>query len=795
MKIFPYLLAIISIISGSLSAYALDASHYASNSVLSEGKWQRVKVSSTGMQFVSNSELKSMGFSDPSKVRVYGTGGAMVREALTADMPDDLPMVKSLLTNRGILFFGVDNTSWNADNAVGERHTLNPYFTESYYYLSDRAADDLQEGEATSTPEKGPYLLSRFEERIAHEKDIVAPSDMGRMMFGEDFRTTKSQTFNFSLPGIDSPHIAAAVKFGARTSNGTSQIKLSANGTPLAVAASDKIQESKEEFIRTALVVKNFDIDGDKLALNIDFSYSGALFTARLDYIEVFYDRALKIGADSELHFYYSFYNETVALDGCSSETVIWDVTNPCKPVAVDYTLEGNTAYFTPTGGYHEFVAFNPSTAGKSVTRSGMVKNQDIHGLDTPDMVIIAPESYISAANKIASLHEEHDGFKVEVLTPELIYNEFSGGHADVSAFRKLFKMWHDRPGDRTFKYALILGRGIYDYKLVSTGARNPGYTALPIWQSPTGNTEITAFSTDDYLAMLDDCTEESFDMSSAKLRVAVGRLPVRSASEADQAAEKIVKYVKSPAYGSWRNHVMLIADDQDGALHLTQSEDIYKRLIEKAPHYQYEKLYLDSYPLESTSVGNTYPKAKERMMKLFNEGVIYTNYIGHASATSWTHEKLLLWNDITNFSNSNLTFLIAATCSFGHWDGDIICGAETLVLNPTAGFIGAIVPSRTVFMSMNGVLNGLMANQILTTAADGGGTRFGDVFIKAKNDYRDDNKLRYCLMADPAIRLPKPTRNIAIESINGIDLDDADEFPELQALSKAEVKGAVNKL
>ena len=792
MKISAYILALVSIITGSLSTYALDASHYATNSALSEGRWQRVKVSATGMQLISNADLKAMGFNDISKVRVYGTGGNMVREALAADMPDDLPMVKSVVTNRGILFFGVDNTSWNPNKSVGERHTLNPYCSESYYFVSDREAGEYPELTPTASPAKSEYLLDAFEERISYEKDLEAPSDMGRMLLGEDFRSTKSQTFNFTLPDIVNPHVAAAVKFGARTTNGTSQLKISANGEVLPSTASDRIQESQEEFIRTALTVKNFDIDGDKLALNIEYSYSGALFTARLDYIEVFYNRALKMGSNSELHFYHTFTGETASLQGCSSETVIWDVTYPWRPVEVNYTLEGSTAYFTPTNGYHEFVAFNPSTSGRTVARAGVVSNQDIHGIASPDMVIITNSEYMEAAKSLARLHEEHDGFKVEILTPDAIYNEFSGGHADVSAIRKLLKMWYDRPGDHKLRYCMILGRGTYDYKLVANGVRRPGFTPIPMWQSPTGLTEITAFSTDDYLAMLDDCTEQTFDMSSAKMRVAVGRLPVRSASEANQVAAKIEKYVKEPNYGAWRNRVMLIADDQDGAIHFTQTEDVYGRLVKKAPHYQYEKLYLDSYPLESTSLGNTYPKAKERMMRLFNDGVIYTNYIGHASTTSWTHEKLLTWSDINSFSNTNLTFLIAATCSFGHWDGDVICGAEILVLNPTAGFIGAIAPSRTVFMSMNGVLNGLMADHILTTVDDGGATRVGDVFINAKNDYRDDNKLRYCLIADPALRLPKPTHQISFESINGIEIETAEDLPQLEALSKAVVKGKV---
>lgn len=772
---------------------ALDVRHYAENSMLSEGRWMKVKVSSTGMQLISNADLKAMGFSNPDQVKVYGTGGRMVREALSADMPDDLPLIESVRTPKGIVFFGVDNVTWKPDANGLFTHTLNPYCNESLYFISDRDIGEHKVPSAPASATKGTLTAKTFTARLLHERDIQAPSEAGRMLLGEDFRATRSQAFNFNLSGIAADDVTANVAFGARTTNGTSSLTITANGNRLPASGYDKIAASKDEFIQTTVTSKTFPSDGEKLSIGIDYTYSGAIFTARLDYIEVFYERSIKL-TDGEIHFYKRFGGETVAVEGCSAETLIWDVTDPCNVTQVVFMLEGTTAFFTPEAGYHEYVAFDPAKAGRAITRDARVNNQDIHSMETPDMVIVAYPEYADAANKIARLHEDTDGFTVTVLTPEAIYNEFSGGHPDVGAFRKLLKMWHDRGGERTIRYCLLIGRGSYDTKMVSSGIRAAGYRPLPLWQSPTGNTEVTAYSTDDIIGMLDDTDENSFDINSSHMHVAVGRLPVTNVREATDIADKLEKYVKSPNYGAWRNRVMLIADDQDNGLHLRQTEDVYNRLISKAPHYQYEKLYLDSYPLESTSVGMTYPKAKERMMRLFNEGVIYTNYVGHASATSWTHEKLLTWKDIISFNNTNLTFYYGATCSFGCWDGDNVSGAETIALNPTTGFIGAICPSRTVYMTANGVLNLNMAEWILTTEPDGGATRIGDVFIRAKNAYNDDNKLRYCLISDPALRLPKPSMTVNIESVNGISMESAEGHPELPALGRAAVKGCIIK-
>ena len=794
-KIFWIAVLAVIVLSARVPALALDVSHYAAHSVLAEGKWQKIKVNATGIHLITTSELKSMGFSDPSKVNVYGTGGRKVREALTSDMADDLPLLPCVRTSRGILFYATDNVSWSLTGNGMANHELNPYSDDSYYFLSDREPVADEEQTMTASPGKGVVTIKNGYSKTVHERDLQAPSTYGRLLLGEDFRTNKSQTFNLSLPGHTDGQITATVSFGARVINGTSSVLVSVNGTRLPATTSNQISGANDsEFIKVATFSQDIDIEGEKLPLTLEYSYSGALFTARLDYIRVVYARTLDLSKESEVDFFYDFNGSTgVEISGCDAETKVWDVTDPVRPIEVDLLIEGGKGYFLPEEGIREFVAFNPAKAGATVERAGSVTNQDIHGMPSPQMLIVAYKEYAAAAERLARMHEQVDGMTVAVLTPESIYNEFSGGVPDVGAFRKLLKMWYDRNEESRIRYCLLMGRGSYDTKMVSSGIKAAGYRPLPLWQSPTGVTEVTAYSTDNIIGMLDDTDEKGFDISSAQMHVAVGRLPIKTQLEAENMVAKIEKYVTQPVYGNWRNRVMLIADDNDNAIHLMQTEDVYNKLHEIAPDYKYERLYLDSYPLEYTSVGKSYPKAKERMLRLWNEGVAFTNYVGHASSSSWTHEKLLTWKDIISFSNSNLTFLYAATCLFAEWDADAISGAEEVVLNPDAGMVGLIAPSRTVYMTQNGKLNLCMADWLLTTDSNGGGAmRVGDVFVEGMNSYRDDNKLRYCLMSDPAIRIPKPTNRVEIQTIDGIDLLSAEDYPELHAQSKVKVAGVV---
>lgn len=800
----------------ALPAHALPAEHYTASSVLSEGRWARVKVTRSGMQLITDAELRRMGFTDPSKVRVYGLGGREVSMNITSGTPDDLPMQPSVRTAKGIVFFAVDHFTWTgaAPNAtIPYSHSIHRYSDDSYYFISDReisaGGEEGEGGDGAVTREGAAGMpqaatrpgasmpVTEFNERIVYETELEPAGISGSQVYGEDFRTTRSQTFNFSLPGAVDDKATVRVRFAAKTTGGTSSLLFKANGEALESTTSDRINSSNSDTYaqqtETVKYVENLD---GSLALTIDYSPSGVLFMARLDYIETFYRRRLALDG-GELHFYGNFTPDRgIAVEGCSESTRIWDVTDPAKPKEVEFKLEGSTASFsTLNSGHFEFVAFNPESVSGTATATGTVANQDIHSLETPDMVIITLPEYRQGAERIAALHTETDGFRVHVLEAQAIYNEFSGGKPDAGAFRKLLKMWHDRgesaDGHR-LGYCLLMGKGLNDNKRVSAEARNAGFNPLPIWESYEGMNEEKSFCNDDFIGMLDD---GKFVMDSARYLVAVGRLPVTSSTEALQMAAKIENYVKNPNYGSWRNKLMIIADDGDSNNHFDQAQDVYSSMrgAGNGKSFVYDRIYLDSYQRVMTSVGPTYPQATARMKQNYDDGVIYTDYIGHGSPTSWGHEHLWEWPDIISMTNKNLTFMFAATCSFMTWDNTSRSGAEHIMLNPESGIIGMMGGTRKVYITDNGILNKNLHRRLFERGDDGRALRFGDVYIRGLNDKKCQNNLRYAFMGDPALRVPSPDHDIVVESIDGTDITSG-AMPQLTAQSAATITGTVRK-
>lgn len=126
-------------------------------------------------------------------------------------------------------------------------------------------------------------------------------------------------------------------------------------------------------------------------------------------------------------------------------------------------------------------------------------------------------------------------------------------------------------------------------------------------------------------------------------------------------------------------------------------------------------------------------------------------------------------------------------------WDSNEVSGAEEMWLNQESGIIGAICPSRTVYISLNGTLNKNTAPYFFRKDTDGKALRVGEIMISGKNATKsDDNKLRYGLIGDPALRIQSPEFIAVVESIDGVDVSGNDEAPVLKARSKAIVKGRI---
>ena len=801
----------------ALNAMAFDLSHYSDTSRLATGKWVKVAVNESGIYQITSSDASKWGLGDLSSVRVFGYGGAQLSDTLRANQfLDDLPQVPVLRTGDRILFYAQGPLSWYWSNSFQiYKQRQHPYSTKGYYFItSDSSIPDKSPSTSTMTP--SGTLVNTFNERLYHEEELINPGETGRVLLGEDFTTTNSQSFKFTLDGLaDGSTIDVVTRFGAKTLGGTSSITFKYNGNNLAGNHNIKETDSSDpsHYHYNAIQVhKQFELNGTKdLTYTVTYNPSGNVHLARLDYIIVNYKRHIDLTGKSSLLFgLRSLEPSQYEISGVGPNTHVWDLAKKAAPVELGLSVDGTKARFSLDNSLRrDLVAFNDNGTFPSPTLVGNVDNQSIHGAPIPDMIIIAPSEFLPQAQQLAAMHEEIDSMRVMVVDQDKVYNEFSSGTPDAAAYRLLCKYFYDRGTDELghkLGYLLLFGNGYCDNRRITPASKTLNYPMLLVWESVDETdglqvfscNEMSSYTSDDFFATLED---GDIMGHSKDVRIAVGRIPARSVTDATIAVNKIIKYSTQADYGNWKNTMLNVADNEDNASHWRHGEEVVETVAANGgENTNFSRVFLDNFEEKSDGSGSKFPDARKKMFKTLTEGALWWNYSGHGGPSGWTNDGLLQVTDIeNNLFYSHLPILYAATCEFSRHDGINPSGGENAFFNPNGGVVLMICPPRLVYMSNNKVLNVTAAKKMYERDSNGQVMRVGDILAYAKNNSSDgtqgrSNSLRYILYGDPAMRPAMPQYKAVIDQINGEDVD-PNEFPVFEARQTMNITGHIENL
>lgn len=812
MKHLYLIITIIVALLPTISATAFPTDTYTPSSVLSDGRWVKVAVEEDGLYVLTPARLRSWGFSDPSKVVVRGYGGRRISDVLRIDnYIDDLPAVQILQrTDGSIVFYGVGAGEWvESINPGYFYYQQNDYSSAGHYFIGElREGEQRREIPHSAAAYNGTDATDTFLERVQHERElVVTPGEAGPTLLGEDFRYTKSQSFTFPITDAVGGSTAwLQCSFVSNVSkSGSSRLTLTAGGAALSGITLAPV--TGEYASATASVSRNTfelaEVPGDKLAVGVSLQTSSTPISANLNYLALNYRRRLALPSTGYLLF--NSPDSRLSLDCGGSAPVIWDVTDPQNITEVEFATNNRHAVWEyPSASRRRYVAATDAAKLPEPAFAGNIISQDLHALPCADMVIISPSAYFSEAKRLADFHTaSSDSMTVHVVTPEQVYNEFSSGTLDAGALRRFFKMLYDRGNveGHPLRYAILMGRITLDNRGLTATA--PKFATVPAWMAIGEASSVistSGYCSDDYLAMLADGSGSS--PGTDKLSIAIGRIPVTDADEARNIVDKMLEYADGKRRSAWKHRFMFLADDRNRGVHLFDSESTIARMGTQNP-YLINKVYMDAYELQ----GSIYPEARKRMFRYLDEGVVWWNFIGHASPTGWTHEHQLSYTDLNNMYLRHRPFIYAATCDFVRLDGSTVSGGEILFKERNGGCIGIISAVRPVYISYNSYLSLAMGRALAQRDDKGMMLPPGEMYRRAKNDLRvirdqgtpsereepisDTNRLRYMFIGDPALRLAMPSNYVTVDSINGEPVS-ADEPATLAALQNGTVSGRI---
>jgi len=768
-------------------------------SLMASGKWYRIKVAENGIYKLTYARLQELGFADPSSVRLFGYGSGMLPVVPGQRTLDDMAEVP-VFFNKGsdgvfgpgdyLLFYaeGPVKRYYNESQSMF-RHTVHGFSNFAWYFISDvqglrKEIEEYDPGQAGAVKS-----ITTFPEHQWHENELVNLIRSGSQWFGEAFDVNVSRSISFAIPDINPAVPVKVFVTAAGRYSSTTSLSVRVNNAFLGSISFSPVSLSSStgNYASYGQASYTVSVAGSPVTVTLQYNRPDLAAVAWLDYIDITAERMLRMTGN---YFAFRSVPQTSSgelaeyvLENATEDLQVWEVTDIHRIRKMKTALAGSVLRFRyPADSVREFIAFRPSadfsapvTQGEDV---GPAPNQNIHGAGPADMIIITHPAFITQAEELARIRRENDGLRVHVFTAQQVYNEFSSGTPDVSAIRDAVKLFYDKASseDDLPRYLLLFGDGSFDNR--NQNPANPNY--ILTYQSPNSITQTASYVSDDFFGMLDDGEL----LTSGMLDVGVGRLPVKSANEADAVLEKLKNYRNMAVHGDWNNLITMIGDDEDNGTHMYQSDLLATYLDENYPEFNIEKIYLDAYRQVSSSTGTTYPDVNKAINLRMKKGALIVNYVGHGNENGLAHERILQTADIKGWENTGkFPLFVTATCEFSRFDdvkisgtnySDATSAGEQVLLCQGGGGIALLSTSRLVYSGPNFVLNENFYKQIFRRNADNTPLRLGDVIRFTKNSSGSGtNKLNFVLLGDPSLVLAYPQWKIVVDSLNGIPVQD----------------------
>ncbi len=793
------------------------AGEYTSSSVLAEGNWFRILITEDGVYRIGYSELRSLGVENPSNPKIFGNNAGQLSYYNNDVKPDDLKeMAIHLVTgsdgifNEGdyLLFYGKGTNKWIYNTGAAEyQHIRHNYSDTAVYFLTTGQLPGKRTGVAIQPAGIPTYATSASDVLFIHEKEI-----RNLMRSGREWYQPVSPTINVSIDPqfediIPAEEIRYSLRVADRASIATTFRFL--EGTTLRQSVTVQginLYDYTGAYARIAEATGSFVPLSAKPVFEMRYLNNGEGGEhGWLDYVKL-HGRRLNIYKGGQMHFFDSRSVQQGGtaeyfLTGSDNSMLLWDITDPFNTKSIDYLRNGqNLTFRASADSLRTFIAFLPGSAKIPKLESARLPNQNLHSSEPADMIIVTHPLFMKYAVKLAGIHERNSGLISLVVTPDQIYNEFSGGIRDIAAIRNFIRMkfLKQAGSDHPLKYLLLFGDGSYENK---TPPPNPNY--IPTWQSQNSVVVVSSFASDDFYGLLENDEGEATGSED----IGIGRLPVSDTVQAGIVVSKIARYINPSGGGDWKNIITLVADDEDGNSHMVDAEGLSSLLSDSVPTFNLEKIYMDAFRQVTSSGGESYPEVNKAINERINEGCLIFNYIGHGSENGLAHERIVKPDDINSWSNTDrLPLFITATCEFSRFDNmdlnvatrdmsEKTSAGELVLFNKNGGGIALMSTTRVVYSAPNYYLNKNIFDAAFRRDESGKALRLGDIIRIAKNNSGSGpNKRNFSLLGDPAVRLAYPWYgNVATDSVNhkvvGSDID------TLKALSIVTVSGHVEDL
>jgi hypothetical protein len=648
----------------------------------------KVAINKTGWYQVNIGDLAAAGmFVSPNNVRMY-VGGV------------EIPIK---VTPNSLEFYGVALDTATTDTQV--------YWITSGSGAGKRISTEVSPGATNNNgPASFQYTVERKDRTVYFSslRNGDAENWFGSVIATQPV-TNVVNVHNLDASAVGQSQLEIALQ-GVTTNN--HQVTVTVNGQAIHAVGFDGMDHKVAKFDLPAGLL----IEGDNA---VTFSAAASGDVSIVDYIRVTY--AHTYNADNNMLTTTAVSMQPIKVTGFTSNQITAiDVANPLAPVELFGTIDGDAGNYSISvdGGKRRNLMI--LTPDRMLRPLSITPNQPANLTKSSggNFVIITNAAFAQSIQPLVALRQSQ-GYQVAVVDVEDIYDQFSFGVHSPDAVRQFLNWtylhWQTQP-----QYVLLAGSATFDPRNYS----GLGYLDfVPTKLIDTANMETAS---DDWFVDFND---------DGKPQMAIGRLPIRTTTDADQVVSKIIDYEHSGAPEA----LVLVSDLNDGVDFKASNSQIQAMLPQQ---------------LKTVSIvrGQTDVDAKTTLMDQLTQGQRIINYAGHGSVSLW-RGNLLTDSDVQTLANHTPSpLMVTMTCLNGYFQDPHLASLGESLLRVNKG--GAVAVWASSGMTENGDQT-LMNREFFKQLFSNGSMTIGDAIKAAKSAIKDDDvRKTWILFGDPTMRI-----------------------------------------
>jgi hypothetical protein len=419
---------------------------------------------------------------------------------------------------------------------------------------------------------------------------------------------------------------------------------------------------------------------------------------------------------------------QEVSLSGFSGADVrVIDITDVEKsgPVEVAGSVAQRAAGYgvtvaAPGEGMRTLFAFSSDQVKTPASVTANLPSSLATPANGADLLIITRRDLFSAITPLKNLRLSQ-GLKVTMVDVDDIFDEFNYGRKSSQAIRDFLSYasssWKVKP-----RYVLFAGSASYDAK------NYLGFGDFDLVPSQLIDTQQMEAASDDALADFD---------GDAVPDMAVGRLPVRNASEASALVTKLIGYEQSRPSQS----VLLVSDSFIDYNFQAMSSQL-KPLVPRG--YRVDELARGQVADAST---------KKKLIGAISRGPRIVNYTGHGNVTNWNGDILTVADAGLLDNDRSLTMFVAMNCLNGYFNDPGTLSLAEALMKARGGAIAVFASSGMTPPDDQALMNQELYRLVFATGANR--LRLGEATARAKAAIADrDVRRTWITFGDPSMYL-----------------------------------------